>query len=80
MTQIFLVYKTDAHHSYASRDIIGVCTTPLKAIKVCKAQAKKEGCKIEKDQLFNLQNIKQTQGYYGEGEFQFEAVNKNELL
>jgi len=77
---IFLVYKTDAHHSYTSRDIIGVCTSRNHVITICRKQAKKEGCKIDADQFFNLDNYKQTQGYPGEGEFHYEEVEKNTLL
>lgn len=76
----FLVYKTDAWHSYASRDLIGVCSSHKVAVKICKEQAKKEGYKISKQELFNLNNIKQTQGYKGEGEFDFEEVETNILL
>lgn len=77
---MYLVYKTDCHHSYASRDIIGVCTSKLNAIKICKSQAKKDGVRIDSDQLFNLNNISQTQGYEGPGEFHFEEFKTNVLL
>lgn len=77
--EMFIVYKTDSWHSYASRDIIGVATSPAIAVSICKAQAKKEGRAIDKDQLFNLKNLKQTQGY-SEGEFQFEPVETDTLL
>lgn len=77
---MYLVYKTDSHHSYASRDIIGVCTTPSNCVKICKQQADREGETIDKEQLFNLENLKQTQGYAGEGEFQFEEFKINILL
>ena len=77
---IFLVYKTDAWHSYASRDLLAVVTSKEKAIRICKKQAKKEGEKIDEDQLFNLNTLSQTQGYSGEGEFDYESVEKNVLL
>lgn len=77
---IFICYKTDAWHSYASRDIIGIATTFEMAYALCKQQAKKEGEKLSKDQKFNLKNIKQTQGYSGDGEFQIEEVTTNTLL
>jgi hypothetical protein len=77
---MYLIYKTDTWHSYASRDLIGVATRQSIAIKICKEQAKKEGCKIDKEQLFNLNNIKQTQGYEGEGEFHYEEVETNKLI
>jgi hypothetical protein len=80
MKTVFVVYKTDAWHSYSSRDIIGICKNADMAIKICKEKAKKEFRKIDKEQLFNLQNIKQTQGYSGEGEFQFEEMETNVLL
>lgn len=77
---IYLVYKTDSHHSYASGDLIGAATSKQLAIELCKQQAAKEGEKIKKDQLFNLENISQTQGYSGSGEFHFEKVETNILL
>lgn len=80
MKSLFVVYKTDEWHSYSSRDIIGICTNTRTAIKICKEKAKKEFKNIDKEQLFNLQNIKQTQGYSGEGEFQFEEIEINVLL
>lgn len=80
MGSLFLVYRTDNWHSYASRDLIGCATTFTTAINICKQQAKKEGYKIDSDELFNLNNLKQTQGYAGEGEFQIEEIAKNVLL
>jgi hypothetical protein len=77
---VFAVYKTDNWHSYASRDLIGIATTFNNAIRLCKQQAKKEHTLIEEDQLFNLRNIKQTQGYIGEGEFHFEELPTNQLF
>lgn len=77
---IYLVYKTDNWHSYDSRDIIGVATSSAMAIKLCMQQAKKEHEKITEAQLYNLTNLKQTQGYTGKGEFQFEEVNTDTLF
>lgn len=77
---IFLVYKTDDHHSYASRDIIGVATDRSHAILLCKEQAIKEGYDIHGDQEWNIANIEQTQGYEGEGEFLYEKLETNILL
>lgn len=80
MERIYIVYKTDTWHSYNSRDVIGIADTIDSAIDICKQQAKKEHEKITKDQLFNLNNIKQTQGYSGSGEFQFEELQINTLI
>ena len=76
---IYLVYKTDVHHSYASRDIIGVADHKIHAIHICQEQAKKDE-EISEEQLWNLSTLKQTQGYSGEGEFQFEEIQINTLL
>ena len=80
MKSIFIVYKTDEWHSYASRDIIGVCDSKKECINICQLQAKKEGGVITTDEMYNLENITQTQGYNGEGEFQFEEIELNTLL
>jgi len=80
MGTIFLIYKTDSWHSYNSRELIGVATTQKQVITLCKNQAKKEGEKLNEDDLFNLNSIKQTQGYDGGGEFYYESVIKNQLL
>lgn len=77
---MYIVYKTDNQHSYASRDVIGLATSKSLAIILCRQQALKEGYILEKDQLFNLINLKQTQGYNGEGEFFFEMMEPNKLL
>jgi len=77
---MYLIYKTDAWHSYASRDIIGIASSPKIVTAICKQQAKKEGSKITKEQLWNLKNIQQTQDYKGEGEFQFEEIQTDILL
>ena len=77
---MYLIYKTDPHHSYASRDLLGIATTKAIAIYLCKQQANKEHEKFDSDQLFNLNNINQTQGYSGEGEFDIEKVQINVLL
>ena len=76
----YLVYKTDVHHSYASRDLIGVADIKIHAIHICQTKAKREHEEIDEYQLWNLASLKQTQGYSGEGEFQFEGVQENVLL
>ena len=86
MTQVYIIYKTDAQHSYNSRDIIGIASDEheeiarITAIEICEQQAEKEGNFITIEQLFNLNNYKQTQNYSGDGEFQFEAIETNKLL
>jgi len=77
---MYLVYKTDTQHSYASRDIIALASNCVNAVLLCREQAEKEGEKIDTDQMYNLQNLKQTQGYSGEGEFQYEHIELDILL
>lgn len=80
MKKVFLVYHTDAQHSYASRDIIGIASNDVFAIEICIEHSNKYGEEISPEQLYNLRSIKQTQGYTGEGEYQFESVETNKLL
>ena len=75
-----LIYKTDAWHSYSSRDIIGLASSKEIAITICKQQAEKEHETIDEDQLFNLNHLLQTQSYSGEGEFQIECIAIDTLV
>jgi hypothetical protein len=77
---MYLVYKTDTWHSYDSRDIIGVCTSLESVYDIVNQQAEKEGESLSEAERFNLVNLKQTQGYSGEGEFQFEEFEEDVLL
>lgn len=79
MRKTYLVYSTDAWHSYASRDIIGVCTTFLNCMKVIRADIKRCGYeKLSDDNKYELEHYKQTQGR--ETNYQIEKVEKNVLL
>lgn len=77
---MYLIYKTDNQHSFNSRDVIGIVEEESKVLGICQLQAKKEEFVITGEQIFNLSNYKQTQGYVGDGEFVYENVNINELL
>ena len=80
MNSVFIAYKTDTWHSYASRDLLGASEDLAGAIALVSQKVKKEGEQLFADDLFNLSNIKQTQNYTGEGEFDIEEVTLNELL
>lgn len=80
MNQIYMVYKTDAHHSYTSRDLIGVATFKSTAIIMCTKKAILEDEEISLEQLDLLITINQTQGYKGDGEFVIEPIEVNKLL
>lgn len=77
---MYLLYKTDAQHSYDSRDIIAAATSPINAILLAKQHANAEGEPITTEQLWNLQSFNQTQGYEGEGEYQFEHVQEDVII
>jgi len=80
MNYVFIVYKTDNHHSYSSRDVIGIGTSKDEAIQICKQQANKENQVINGTQIWNIHNIQQTQGYDGDGEFDYEIIETNKIL
>ncbi len=75
----YIVFTCDNWHTHASKDLIAVCSSLKNAIKIIKQQAKKYGEKINSDDLYNLNNIKQTQNYEGEGEFLIEEYEQNTL-
>lgn len=79
MRKTYIVYATDAWHSYASRDVIGVCTTFINCMKVIRADIKRNNRpKLTDEDKWNLENYKQTQGR--ESNYHIEEVEKNVLL
>jgi len=78
---MYLIYQTDNHHTRLTANLIGVCTTKTKGLRIIKqfiiTQAEP---KLSTDDLFNLANYSQTQGYKGEGEFVIDKVEVNKLL
>lgn len=79
MKKVFIVILCDNWHSQASQQIASVCDSLEIAIKHIKTLAKEENCKISKDDLYNLQHIKQTQGYEGTGEFLIKEMEINKI-
>lgn len=77
---VYVVYKTDEWHSYESRNIIGIATSPMQAKILVLEQAKKENVKISRGEIEFLEERMQTQNYAGEGQFQFEKMETNKLL
>ena len=77
---MYLVYKTNAWHNHDSRVVIGLATSKEIAIEICTEYAENEFQTITEEQVFNLSNSYQTQGYSGEGEFQFEEMITDILL
>lgn len=77
---VYIIYKTDFQHSYASRDMIGVASSKDNAINIIEQQAVKDGDKISSDDMYNLQNIMQTQNHTGNYEFDYEKVEVDTLI
>lgn len=77
---LFIIYKTDVHHTRESRVIIAIATDQKRIIPLCKQQAKKEGTNLLPDDVYNLEHIKQTQNYKGEGEILIEEMAENVLV
>lgn len=77
---VYVVYKTDEWHSYDSRNIIGIATSPMQAKILVLEQAEKENVKISRGEIEFLEETMQTQNYAGQGQFQFEEIETNKLL
>ena len=80
MNKVFLVYKTDEHHSYASRELIGIGTSKEDAILIIVEYTHHFAGNITQELLEQLRTIKQTQGFNDVGEFQYEEVKTNTFL
>ena len=77
---VFLIYKTDQHHSKASRELIGVVQKEVHVLDICKQEAEREHAELDDSQIFYLKQIRQTHGYKGAGEFDYEEVETGVLL
>lgn len=80
MRTIFLVWSTDNHHTQHSKELLGVCTSKFTAINLIQDVAKEEDETISQDDLYNLENINQTQNYEGYGEFTIEEQPLDTIL
>jgi hypothetical protein len=79
MKKLYIVYETDAWLSFASRDLIGVCTTFANCMKIIRKNIREwKQDRLSDEDKWNLENIRQTQGR--ERNFFIEEVEKNTLL
>ena len=72
--KLYIVYRTDAWLSYASRDVCGIFGSKANAIKEIMRNAKPES----KDAKFMLAEFGQTQGL--DVNYQIEEINLNEWI
>lgn len=79
MKTIVIVYVADGFHSVNSTEVIGVATSKHEAIKLLKAEVKRnpDYDPLDSDDLKNLEDINQTQGR--EDNFRIEEFNLNEI-
>ncbi len=76
---IYVLFTCDNWHSNNSKEVFGVATTMKNAISMCKKKAKERGVKIDRDDIYNLERIKQTQGIEDDFELIIEEYEKNKL-
>lgn len=76
---MYILYKTDKHHSKADRELLGVCKTIRDVIKMCKEVADLEEEIFTEDDVRSISDLSQTQGYSGCGEFLAIEVELNKL-
>lgn len=80
MKTIFHIYKTDAHHTISTRELVSIATSKEIAIHLIDQIASEEGAHIDEEQYKLLHMINQTQGYTGDGEFVIEEIKVNIML
>lgn len=76
---MYILFKTDDHHSKNSEELLGVATTKDHLVRLAKKVAELEAEKFTEEDGDNLVRINQTQGY-GVGEFVAYDVTINELI
>lgn len=81
--KIYLLFETDVWHSGMSKDLVGVSDSLSGLVEMAHKRALKvDGEKLNEEQVWNLINIGQTQGYMGDniGEFDTQVETLNELF
>jgi hypothetical protein len=76
---MYVLFKTDDHHSKASQELLGVATTKEHLIRLAKKVAREEEAEFTKEDVISLSQNLQTQGYE-DGEFLAYDVNINEII
>lgn len=74
-TCVYIVYKTDAHHSTATRDLVSIFTNLNEAVRCCQHEAKQENEPLTKYDKKML--LEQFQTQRGEENFLIENHTLN---
>lgn len=77
---MYIIFKTDDWHSQASEDLIALAENKEIAIDLIRDHAKKENEVLNTNDIFHLNELNQTQGYKGEGEYSMKNEDLNILF
>ena len=77
---VFIVYRTDNHHTIATREIIGIGLTKEDAIQIIIEYTIYMAGVITPELLEQLKNINQTQGFSEPNEFMIEEYETNKYI
>ena len=79
--KLICIYTTDAWHTRASRTPIAIADNKQIALSLIISYIETtKGEPLSEDDIYNINNIYQTQGYAGEVEFLLSAININTLI
>jgi hypothetical protein len=74
-TNIFLAYTTDDWHTEFSKSLIGAAANINTAIELCRGAV--DNIRLNEEDIQQLIDMRQTQGYRGNGEF---IIEETELI
>lgn len=74
-TGVFIVYKTDEHHSTAARDLVSIFTNLNEAVRCCQHEARQENEPLTKHDKTML--LEQFQTQRGDNNFLIENHTLN---
>ena len=74
---MWLLYKTDNQHSYASENLIAVCDSKHMALSILEAN---HGFKLIGDDYYNFLSINQTQNLEEDYEYVVREIEINQQL
>ena len=77
---MYLLLSTDLWHTRKSEKLLAICETKEKAIELAIKHSEKDGLKMTSEDILNLKNIGQTQGYSKELEYILLEQKVNKLI
>ena len=77
---IAILYKCNVWHTQESRELLAVCHNVNTCIGLANKKAITEGNVLDKECIYQLESMLQTQSYNGDGEFIIVKEPLNKLL